>query len=164
MIAFVDTYARPRVDVALRRHGLAWHPDDPETRASYWAMVKLVHAWPAGLDVFPARFRAAHDGRPPETIRELATWVQANAADLAAAPFPDQPAARWDLRHLQSVMPNILRCVQALEPGAGTPGQGQTPARGVKAGPAAGGSGALGALVLVVSVGLLIKIIGGSRS
>lgn len=117
LLAFLDKIAIPRADAAIAKHGLGWHPDDPETRASYWALVKMVHAWPAGLDVFPARFKAAK-GRPPGTILELMLWVRENADDLAARPFPEEPTARWTVKDLITVGPNVLRAVQGLEPGA----------------------------------------------
>ncbi len=69
-IQYITRYAIPKAQAAIKRQGLSWSGDQ-----SYWGMVKLAHALPVGLDLFPQKFRAAN-GRNPSSYFELMDWVK----------------------------------------------------------------------------------------
>ena len=68
-ISYITKYAMPKAEAAIKRNNLGWTDGE-----SYWGMVKLAHALPVGLDLFPQKFRAAN-GTNPSSYRELMAWV-----------------------------------------------------------------------------------------
>jgi hypothetical protein len=105
---YITRLAVPAAEASIAKFQLGWSPTS--SAKSYWAFVKLYHAYPAALDAFPAEFMAAN-GRRPQDVFELTSWVDQNTDSFSHY--------GWDASTLHQVTSNIRNTVQAVSDGSG---------------------------------------------